>query len=39
MIQTKGVFGLVIYWEFAKSIRIQVFICPHFSATDWLVEA
>jgi hypothetical protein len=36
MAQIKGIFGLVIYWGFAKSIRIQVFIWSHFSATGWL---
>ncbi|WP_179228496.1 hypothetical protein [Leptolyngbya ohadii] len=39
MIQVNGTFTYVIFWEFAKSIRIGVFICSYFLATDWLAIA
>jgi len=38
MIQFKGIFGSVTFWEFAKSIRIQVFIDSRFLASDWLIQ-
>jgi hypothetical protein len=35
MLQVLGVFGIVSYWQFAKSIRLLVFVATRFLATSW----
>ncbi|NJL19650.1 MAG: hypothetical protein HC895_00640 [Leptolyngbyaceae cyanobacterium SM1_3_5] len=35
MLQIPGIFGVVTYWQFAKSIRLIVFVAMKFLATNW----
>ncbi|MBD2092596.1 hypothetical protein H6F67_22360 [Microcoleus sp. FACHB-1515] len=35
MLQIPGIFGIVTYWQFAKSIRLLVFVAMKFLATSW----
>jgi len=35
MLQIPGIFGVVTYWQFAKSIRLLVFVVVKFLATNW----